>query len=162
VISEGEAKTMFHFAETKVVLDFERTTVGVPTAAYVPAAGLAVPSIVTEDVSASTRYGLNRAGPLTNSATTEIESTSVVPANLSVAVVAVEVSAVVIVAVAAESVSESAAIAACEGATERTPRPKAATATSATRLIVVDICFLSKVELRTIRISAWAKVPSHK
>jgi hypothetical protein len=47
-------------------------------------------------------------------------------------------------------------IAADEGATERTPRPNAATATSATRLnvVFVDICFLSIVELRTIRISA--------
>jgi hypothetical protein len=43
-----------------------------------------------------------------------------------------------------------------EGATERTPRPNAATATSAMRLnvVFVDICFLSIVELRTIRISA--------
>ena len=46
--------------------------------------------------------------------------------------------------------------AAFDGATERTPRPKAATATSAIRLkvVFVDICFLSVVELRTIRISA--------
>ncbi len=43
-----------------------------------------------------------------------------------------------------------------EGATERTPRPNAATATSAMRLnvVFVDICFLSIVELRTIRGSA--------
>ena len=48
------------------------------------------------------------------------------------------------------------ATAACDGATERTPRPKAATATSAMRLnvVFVDICFLSVVELRTFRISA--------
>ena len=47
--------------------------------------------------------------------------------------------------------------AADEGATERTPRPNAATATSAMRLkvVFVDICFLSIVELRTIRSSAW-------
>ena len=46
--------------------------------------------------------------------------------------------------------------AAFDGATERTPRPKAATATSAMRLnvVFVDICFLSIVELRTIRGSA--------
>ena len=44
-----------------------------------------------------------------------------------------------------------------DGATERTPRPNAATATSAMRLnvVFVDICFLSIVELRTIRSSAW-------
>ena len=43
-----------------------------------------------------------------------------------------------------------------DGATERTPRPNAATATSAMRLnvVFVDICFLSIVELRTIRGSA--------
>jgi hypothetical protein len=47
-------------------------------------------------------------------------------------------------------------IAADDGATERTPRPNAATATSAMRLnvVFVDICFLSIVELRTIRGSA--------
>ncbi len=46
--------------------------------------------------------------------------------------------------------------AAFDGATERTPRPKAATATSAIRLkvVFVDIYFLSIVELRTIRGSA--------
>jgi hypothetical protein len=43
-----------------------------------------------------------------------------------------------------------------DGATDITPRPNAATATSATRLnvVFVDICFLSIVELRTIRGSA--------
>jgi hypothetical protein len=53
------------------------------------------------------------------------------------------------VTVSAETVAE-------EGATERTPRPNAATATSATRLnvVFVDISFLSIVELRTIRGSA--------
>jgi len=46
--------------------------------------------------------------------------------------------------------------AACDGATERTPKPNAATATSAMRLNVVfeDICFLSIVDPRTIRGSA--------
>jgi len=47
------------------------------------------------------------------------------------------------------------------GATDvRTPRPKAATATSAIRLNVVDICFLSKVDLRNFRRSAWKKLLS--
>jgi hypothetical protein len=43
-----------------------------------------------------------------------------------------------------------------EGATERTPRPNAATATSAMRLnvVFVDICFLSIVDLRNFRKSA--------
>ena len=44
-----------------------------------------------------------------------------------------------------------------DGATERTPRPNAATATSAMRLnvVFVDICFLSIVDLRNFRRSAW-------
>jgi hypothetical protein len=58
--------------------------------------------------------------------------------------------------VADESVIVSACTAAFEGATERRPRPKAATVTSATRLkvVFVDICFLSIVDPRTIRGSA--------
>jgi len=50
---------------------------------------------------------------------------------------------------------------ACDGATERTPRPKAATATCATRLnvVFVDICFLSIVDPREIRRSAWNQFP---
>jgi hypothetical protein len=45
---------------------------------------------------------------------------------------------------------------ACDGTTERTPKPNAATATSAMRLnvVFVDICFLSIVDPRTIRRSA--------
>jgi cytoskeletal protein RodZ len=48
-------------------------------------------------------------------------------------------------------------IAALEGATDITPKPNAATATSATRLkvVFVDICFLSIVDPRTIPDSAW-------
>jgi hypothetical protein len=61
-------------------------------------------------------------------------------------------------ALAAESVrvSSVALIAAEEGATERTPRPNAATATSAIRLkvVFVDICFLSVVDIETFPISA--------
>ena len=70
--------------------------------------------------------------------------------------VAVAVSAVVCAAVAAESVSESALIVAVEGTTDITPKPNAATVTSAMRLkvVFVDICFLSIVDLRTIRSSA--------
>jgi hypothetical protein len=46
--------------------------------------------------------------------------------------------------------------AACEGAELSTPRPKAATATSAMRLkfVVVDICFLSLVVTRNFLIAA--------
>jgi hypothetical protein len=98
------------------------------------------------------------AGPDTSEAVTDAESTKAVPRNESVttAPVAVAVSAVVCVAVAAESVSESALIVAVEGTTDITPKPKAATVTSAMRLkvVFVDICFLSIVEPRTIRSSA--------
>ena len=72
-----------------------------------------------------------------------------VPVNVAVAVSPVRIAAVV-----AEIESVSACGTACDGATERTPRPNAATAISATRLIVVDICFLSIVDPRTIRRSA--------
>jgi len=69
----------------------------------------------------------------------------------------VAVSPVLIVDVSADGVTVTEIAAAFEGATERTPRPNAATATSAMRLnvVFVDICFLSIVELRTIRSSAW-------
>ena len=52
--------------------------------------------------------------------------------------------------------------AADDGATERTPRPSAATATSAMRLnvVFVDICFLSIVDLRNFRRSAWNQFPN--
>jgi len=46
--------------------------------------------------------------------------------------------------------------AACEGTELRTPRPKAATATSAMRLkfVFVDICFLSLVVTRNFLVAA--------
>jgi hypothetical protein len=52
--------------------------------------------------------------------------------------------------------SEIGPAAACDGTTERTPKPNAATATSAMRLnvVFVDMCFLSIVDPRTIRRSA--------
>jgi len=100
------------------------------------------------------------AGADVRNALTDIVSPTFAPKNESVVVadVAVSVSPVSWAAVVAESVSESACDAACEGATERTPRPKAATATSATRLkvVFVDICFLSIVDPRNFRRSAWA------
>jgi len=122
-----------------------------------PTVAVFVSLIVAEDVSVRRRYGsaVFVAGPETKAAVTEAES-PVAPRNDNVATaeVAVYVSAVVCAAVAAESVSVSELIAAFEGATETRLRPKAATAISATRLIVVDICFLSIVDPRTIRGSA--------
>jgi hypothetical protein len=87
-------------------------------------------------------------GPLTSDAVTDAESKAE-PKNVKVAValVAVEVSAVVCDAVVADKVSKSWLITACDGTELSTPRPNAATATSAMRLkfVVVDICFLSIV-----------------
>jgi hypothetical protein len=73
--------------------------------------------------------------------------------------VAVAVSPVSCDAVAAETEKSTALAVAFEGTTERAPKPKAATVTSAMRLkvVFVDICFLSIVDPRTIRGSAWNK-----
>jgi hypothetical protein len=56
----------------------------------------------------------------------------------------------------ADTVKVSSVTAADEGATERTPRPNAATATSAIRLkvVFVDILFLSVVVKRTFPLAA--------
>jgi hypothetical protein len=61
------------------------------------------------------------------------------------------------VVVAAESVDVKPAAAAFDGATDITPKPNAATVTSAMRLkvVFVDICFLSIVDSETIPDSAW-------
>jgi hypothetical protein len=77
-------------------------------------------------------------------------------ARVTVADVEVDDSVVVCAAVVADRVSVSAFEVACEGTTDITPKPNAATVTSAMRLkvVFVDICFLSIVELRTIRSSA--------
>jgi hypothetical protein len=90
------------------------------------------------------------AGPLTSEAVKETRSVVVSPTkNAKVAVTdeAVDVSVVVCPAVVADKVSVSAFDTACVGTELSTPRPKAATATSAMRLkfVVVDICFLSIV-----------------
>ena len=55
--------------------------------------------------------------------------------------------------------AETAVTAACEGTTDIKPKPKAETATSATRLrvVFVDICFLSIVDPRAFPGSAWLK-----
>ena len=66
------------------------------------------------------------------------------------------VSPATMLAVAADRVNESACERACEGTTDKRPKPIAATATSAIRLIVVfvDICFLSIVTIETFSIVA--------
>ena len=71
---------------------------------------------------------------------------------------AVDVSLSFIEAVADEMVRVSAEVAAVEGTTDITPNPNAATVTSAMRLkvVFVDICFLSIVDPRNFRSSAWA------
>ncbi len=53
-------------------------------------------------------------------------------------------------------VNTTADVASFDGTTDITPKPNAATVTSAMRLkvVFVDICFLSIVDLRTIRSSA--------
>jgi len=77
-------------------------------------------------------------------------------ARVTVADVEVDDSVVVCAAVAADKVRVSALDVADEGTTDITPKPNAATVTSAMRLkvVFVDICFLSIVDLRTIRSSA--------
>ena len=80
-----------------------------------------------------------------------------VPVERYVCFTTTEVSTPIVpVDVALARVSVSPIGAALEGADARTPRPKAATATSAMRLklVFVDICFLSIVDPRTIRGSA--------
>jgi hypothetical protein len=82
-------------------------------------------------------------------AVTETESVVAFLRKLIDTVAAVELSdfTAVTVPVVAESVIFAAGIEACEGTELSTPRPNAATATSAMRLkfVVVDICFLSLV-----------------
>jgi len=70
--------------------------------------------------------------------------------------VTVAVSSTDVVAVAALTVNVSSVIAAEEGPTERTPRPSAATATSAIllKIVFVDIYFLSLVVSKTISLTA--------
>jgi hypothetical protein len=91
------------------------------------------------------------------------KTTVAVSASLSCAkkrtesVAAVELSETAVVAVPLAGVAVNPITVAEDGATERTPRPNAATATSAMRLnvVFVDICFLSIVDLRNFRRSAW-------
>jgi len=87
-----------------------------------------------------------------------IESVVVVDPKVTVNVPAVELSDFPVVAVpfVADTVIELAKIVACEGIAVRNPRPKAAAATSAVRLIVVlvDIYFLSIVVTETFSMAA--------
>jgi hypothetical protein len=107
-------------------------------------------STIADEVSINCNVGraVFNGGAAVKAAVTDIES-FVLPKNETVttADVAVYVSAVVCDAVADDKVTESALIAAFEGTELSTPRPNAATATSAMRLkfVVVDICFLSIV-----------------
>jgi hypothetical protein len=96
------------------------------------------------------------AGADVRNAVTEMVSPWFADRKLEVIVRAVAVSPVSIDPVVAEITKESACEAAFDGTTDITPKPKAATDTSAMRLIVVfvDICFLSIVDPRTIRGSA--------
>jgi hypothetical protein len=73
-----------------------------------------------------------------------------------VIVAAVVLSAKSVVAAPFVTVVVKPATPADDGTVERTPKPNAATVTSAMRLkvVFVDICFLSIVDLRTIRSSA--------
>jgi len=79
------------------------------------------------------------------------------PKNPAVVSVVLAVSPKATVVVAAESVKVGLRTTALEGATDITPKPNAATVTSAMRLkvVFVDICFLSIVDSRTIPDSAW-------
>ena len=136
-------------------------TVTFPDVAVAAAATLVIvaerPLTVTTAlaVSDATSVGYTADGSAVADATTvRVSAPATVPDTKVPVSVAVAVSPVRTDAVAEEIDSVSACVAACEGATDRTPRPKAATATSATRLIVVDMCFLSIVDPRTIRRSA--------
>jgi len=123
-----------------------------------PTAAVRTMVVVTESENASVGNATLPAGALTSDAVTDNVSPAFWEINDSVATAeeAVIVSAVVCVAVVAERVSESACDTAFDGTTDITPKPKAATVTSAIRLkvVFVDICFLSIVDLRTIRSSA--------
>jgi hypothetical protein len=85
------------------------------------------------------------------------ESDAAVAVKVTRKVAAVVLSEVAVVAVPLTDVTVNPITVACDGATEITPRPNAATATSAMRLnvVFVDICFLSIVDLRNFRRSAW-------
>jgi len=106
-----------------------------PTGFSLAAVAAVFVSTEADAVSTSDKRGsaVEVAGPDTREAVTDIESSTAPPRNESVTVaeVAVAVSPVVCAAVAAESVSESELITALEGATDITPKPNAATVTSA-------------------------------
>jgi hypothetical protein len=107
-------------------------------------------SITAEEVSIrrSTGTAVEPSGASSKAVVIVIES-AFAPKNdtVTTADVAVYVSAFVCDAVAEDRVTLSELIIACDGTELSTPRPNAATATSAMRLkfVVVDICFLSIV-----------------
>jgi len=111
--------------------------------------------VVESVVGSKFRVPLVAALALVTTARTVSESEDA-PATAEAAILIVAVSDVVIAEAVAEGVRDTEIASACEGVTLITPRPKAATATSAMRLnvVFVDICFLSIVELWTIRSSA--------
>jgi len=123
--------------------------------------------VVAVDVAVSVTFIINLCAetPVGNdfaTAVTESESTlvprasaliEIVPAVVESDVLKLAVPAVVVMVTFAPAVPENAA---CEGTELRTPRPNAATATSAMRLkfVVVDICFLSLVVTRNFLVAA--------
>jgi len=154
-------------AETTAVTESPVTSVVAPTES-VPApvprvftAGSAVEVAVSRNNTEITGAAA-RAAAVGAADTNEVivaESVFACAVNETATVAAVVESDTAVVAVPAVDVTVRPITAAFDGATEMTPRPNAATATSAMRLnvVFVDICFLSIVELRTIRISAWIK-----
>jgi len=116
-----------------------------------------VPEVVTLLVSdVALNFTVAVPGPTTDEVITR-ESPAALAKKLLVAVTAVvdsEVTAVRPVVPVRVNVSDETT--ADEGATERTPRPNAATATSAMRLkvVFVDILFLSVVVMKTFSMAA--------
>jgi hypothetical protein len=102
------------------------------------------------------------AGAETSDAVIVTESAVALGRNVSVAVADVAVTESPTEAVPSVTVRVSMATDADAGATvDSKPKPKAATVTNAMRLkvVVVDICFLSVVDPREIRSSAWNQSP---
>ena len=106
--------------------------------AFGPATGVRMIVVVESVVAANPRVPEVATFALVTTARIVNESVDA-PATADAAIVIVAVSVVAIVEVVAEGVRVTVTAVALEGATERTPRPKAATATSATRLNVVFV-----------------------
>jgi len=106
--------------------------------------GFAPPVRFVGVVSANCGIATLVAAPPDKRAETDIVSLPT-PRNVWVKVIEAEVDPAAIVVAVAEIVNVSCIVVAVEGATERRPKPIAATVTSAMRLkvVFVDICFLS-------------------